>query len=421
MSKTTETEVAAADVALPEKYTELRSKIVDGSIAKTEAQELYDAFQKITPGENRATAVKKLCDDVYKDAGPDKFHTFVKQLAEVEKDVLNKQYPIPEKATPERTKQIQNAKGAEFYRNTSLARNVMVYECVQEGLGKGTYEALKVDNLKEAASTLNEIQIPDKVKDTYKIVNDFFKENKIERGAAINLTFHALYGTIRQYSSNEGNDIGRNSDEQKVIEGKLIHDVNQVAKNGVFFKNTTGSLDLVIAQLEGKAPTAEQIENSKNILKEVQKKVELIVPTPLTGHDNAIKTPASSVNKDSSPPVTKSPSFFDKVKAFVKEAQGIIKETVYKVLDNVVPGRRKMNEMINEVMNNPEPTLKSQASDLPKASKEVEPKVTKGVESEAKSKTWQKAISPALKVEAPTQTPAVKLSQHRKGMEGRGS
>jgi hypothetical protein len=393
MSKNTETEAV-----LPTKYTELRGKIVDGSITKAEAQELHDAFKDIKPDTSRAAAVKKLCDDVYKDSGPDKFHSFVKQLVEVEKDDVSKISPIPNNTTLEQAKPLQIERGANFYRNASLARNAMIFECTKEGLGKEAFEAFNNNDLAKGAAALSEIKIPDRVKDTYKSIDEFYKENKLETGAARNLVFHAINGAIQQMGVADGvAHPERSEQEQQDKQVKLQKDLNTVSSRGVFHKDTPGALDLIKAQIEAKEPTAQQIENSKTITQKVQEGITKSAPAPI-----AEQTALSQTK----PEPTKPPTLFDKVKAFVKEAQAATKETMHTAVENVIPGRRKLNQMSDEGKHNAESKPKEQTND---------------VTPEAKSRTWQKAFPSGTKIAPPPQTPAVKNNpQQHKGHGGRG-
>ena len=74
---------------LPDKYLELKDKIIDGSISPEETRELYDEFKKFGGDSNTAKAVENMMKDLDKTIEPEMLHGFVSKLVEVEKQVMN--------------------------------------------------------------------------------------------------------------------------------------------------------------------------------------------------------------------------------------------------------------------------------------------------------------------------------------------
>ncbi len=178
------------------------------------------------------------------------FHGFVSKLVEVEKEVLTQSTNSPSKRC------------AEFYRNTSLARDSMLYEASKGDFAKDVYENLKNGHTDRALDSLANLEVPDFLQDHYKSIKTFYKENGNEMGANTNLAFHAINGSIVKHAKKELGQDGVN---------KVIRATNKVMK-ATFDKSSPETYASLDAQIDGAKLDKKQLSAMKEA--SVQKFVE---------------------------------------------------------------------------------------------------------------------------------------------------
>ncbi len=210
----------------PDMYTQLRGKIVDGSISLEEIKQLYEKFDEIKKSDVKAEAIEAMNKDLHIDIASDKFHSFASKLVEVEKQIVIEQYPIKDTDSPEKKNSVQTKRCAEYMRNTSLAKNVMVYECTKNKFAKNISDSLIKGNPKEAKQRLSDLKIPDFLKEHYSSITKFYKENGNEVGAMTNLTFHSVLTSVSRYSKSSIKD-----DPKGIKQAELLMSANTAIKS----------------------------------------------------------------------------------------------------------------------------------------------------------------------------------------------
>jgi len=185
--------------SLPARYTELRDKIMDGSISLEETKQLYNEFAKLTPAETRAKVIEAMNKDLHTEISSEKFHSFASKLVEVEKQIVTEAHPIKDTDSPEKRKAGMQKRCAEYMRNTSLAKNVVLYECTKNGFAKDISESLLKGDKEGTKKHLANLKIPDYLQEHYSSITQFYKENGNEKGAMTNLVFHVINTSVTQY------------------------------------------------------------------------------------------------------------------------------------------------------------------------------------------------------------------------------
>jgi len=215
------------------------------------------------------------------------FHGFVSKLVEVEKEVVSQNSPSPEKCC------------AEFYRNTSLARDSMLYEASKGDFAKDVYENLKNGHTDRALDSLANLEVPDFLQDHYKSIKTFYKENGNEMGVNTNLAFHAINGSIIKHAKKELGQDGVN---------KVIRATNKVMK-ATFDKRSPETYASLDSQIDGAKLDKQQLSAMKKA--SVQKFVEKNgqIKKPLGEYlanfkdivSNVIKTIKSKISNNANP------------------------------------------------------------------------------------------------------------------------
>jgi hypothetical protein len=196
MSKQSENPIV---LNLPDMYTQLRGKIIDGSISLEETNQLYNEFAKITPAEARAKVIEAMNKDLHTEISSEKFHSFASKLVEVEKQIVTEAHPIKDTDSPEQRKAGMQKRCAEYMRNTSLAKNVVLYECTKNEFAKEISESLLKGDKEGTKKHLANLKIPDYLQEHYSSITQFYKENGNEKGAMTNLVFHVINTSVTQY------------------------------------------------------------------------------------------------------------------------------------------------------------------------------------------------------------------------------
>jgi hypothetical protein len=196
MSKQSENPIV---LNLPDMYTQLRGKIIDGSISLEETNQLYNEFAKITPAEARAKVIEAMNKDLHTEISSEKFHSFASKLVEVEKQIVTEAHPIKDTDSPEQRKAGMQKRCAEYMRNTSLTKNVVLYECTKNEFAKEISESLLKGDKEGTKKHLANLKIPDYLQEHYSSITQFYKENGNEKGAMTNLVFHIISTSVTQY------------------------------------------------------------------------------------------------------------------------------------------------------------------------------------------------------------------------------
>ena len=163
--------------SLPDRYTELPGKIMDGSISLEETKQLYNEFAKLTPAETRAKVIEAMNKNLHSEISSEKFHSFASKLVEVEKQIVTEAHPIKDTDSPEKRKAGMQKRCAEYMRNTSLAKNVVLYECTKNGFAKDISESLLKGDKEGTKKHLANLKIPDYLQEHYSSITQFYKEN----------------------------------------------------------------------------------------------------------------------------------------------------------------------------------------------------------------------------------------------------
>lgn len=95
MSKTDKNIEQETDSQFQKAYDALKSKILDGSISVEETRQLYDACNTIVGDSDKRIAISGVIEDL-ENSGitHEKYHDFVSNLVEVEKQVVTERFPI---------------------------------------------------------------------------------------------------------------------------------------------------------------------------------------------------------------------------------------------------------------------------------------------------------------------------------------
>ena len=180
-------------------YAQLKGKIMDGSISLEETKQLYKEFAKITPAKARAKGIEAMNKDLHTAISSEKFHSFAVKLVEVEKQIVTEAHPIKDTDSPEQRKAGMQKRCAEYMRNTSLTKNVVLYECTKNEFAKEISESLLKGDKEGTKKNLSNLKIPDYLQEHYSSIAQFYKENGNEKGAMTNLVFHVINTSVTQY------------------------------------------------------------------------------------------------------------------------------------------------------------------------------------------------------------------------------
>ncbi|MEM6338902.1 MAG: hypothetical protein AAF673_03120, partial [Pseudomonadota bacterium] len=247
----------------------LKSKILDGSISIEETRQLYDACKTVGNDKEKRIAIGGVIEDL-ENSGitHEKYHDFNSKLVKVEAQVVSENPRIDPSQPETKQKDAMKKRCAEYMRNTSLAKNVMLHECTKNGLGYDIYKDLKENNIEAATKKFQEFNVPDYLQDHYSTIGEFYKENGNAQGAATNLAFHALTTSINEYAKieltgNERNNIIRTS-------GKTY--------KSVYDPTIEGSRDRLMDQIPGKRVTVDFSNITPPDLKPSAPSVEEVVP-----------------------------------------------------------------------------------------------------------------------------------------------
>ncbi len=232
-------------LSLPEMYKQLRAKIIDGSISPEETKQLYSEFAKITPAEARAKGIKAMNKDLHTEISSEKFHSFASKLVEVEKQIVTEANPIKDTDLPEQRKAVMQKRCAEYMRNTSLAKNVVLYECTKNGFAKNISESLLKGDEKGTKKHLANLKIPDYLQEHYSSITQFYKENGNEKGAMTNLVFHVINTSVTQY--------GKATIQPGPEYNNFVKSLNAVSKK-VYSTKIPGSYNKLGSQIPGYTP-----------------------------------------------------------------------------------------------------------------------------------------------------------------------
>jgi hypothetical protein len=400
---------------LGEEYLKLKDKIVNGTVTKEEVEKLhadFNAYDKkdgkdIPRYQNKSTVIKDSMEDLGKSGiFKENMHKFVGQLFEIETKIEIDKINLGKQST------------GVMRENSSVLKPALTVECVQNGFARDIFEAVKNDTPKAAIEKMVNIEVPPFLQNHFSKMQEAYSLQKKEGGpgvktqenvdkyknaAASTLGFNAISNVVTSYIANE---IGGDR--------RVIDKYNDLSLS-VYKPKDPSSLISLNAKISGNTPNPQDLENLKKDAEARHNEIQVKNAqkpsffAPPDGQDNKVKiehSTQSQPHKDSPDPATKPPTLFDKVKAFVKEAQAATKETMHTVVENVIPGRRNLNQMFNEIKNSAESKPKEQTND---------------VTPEAKSRTWQKAFPSGTKIAPPPQTPAVKNNpQQHKGHGGRG-
>lgn len=188
--------------SLPENYAQVRAKIIDGTVSQEELSKLYDHYAAIKPAGTRAKEIQELIDDLHNSKpkiSTEKYHDFASKLVEVEKEKLMTRFPKSDD-NPELENQFKKSRCAEYFRNTSLAKNVVLDESMRAGVGQDIYQDLAKGRDKSAQLKLESLKVPDFLQNHYSSIKQFYKENGNELGAAKNLSFHIVSTAVSTYA-----------------------------------------------------------------------------------------------------------------------------------------------------------------------------------------------------------------------------
>jgi hypothetical protein len=236
----------------PDMYTQLRGKIIDGSISLEETKQLYKEFAKISPDKARAEAIEIMNKDLHPEISSDKFHSFAYKLVEVEKQIVTEAFPKKDTDSPEQRKAVTQKRCNEYMRNTSLAKNVVLYECTKNEFVKDISESLIKGNKEVAKEQLVGLKIPDYLQEHYSSITEFYKENGNEKGAMTNLVFHVVTTAASHY--------GKSSLDPVSVEYlNFVKSLNVVTKS-VYSPKIPGSYNPLGAQIPGYTPEAVPVQ-----------------------------------------------------------------------------------------------------------------------------------------------------------------
>ena len=223
-------------------YAQLKGKIMDGSISLEETKQLYNEFNKITPAQDGAKAIEAINKDLHQEISSEKFHSFASKLVEVEKQIVTEANPIKDTASPEQRKAGMQKRCAEYIRNTSLAKNVVLYECTKNGFAKDISESLLKGDKEGTKKHLANLKIPDYLQEHYSSITQFYKENGNEKGAMTNLVFHVVNTSVTQY--------GKATIQPGPEYNNFVISLNAVSKE-VYSTKIPGSYNKLGAQIPG--------------------------------------------------------------------------------------------------------------------------------------------------------------------------
>jgi hypothetical protein len=187
--------------APPENYAQVRAKIIDGTVTQQELSTLYDHYAAIKTAGSRAQEIQGLIDDLHNSKpkiSTEKYHDFASKLVEVEKEKLMKSFPKSD--DPELEDKNKKSRCADYFRNTSLAKNVVLDESMRAGVGQDIYQDLAKGKVQSATLKLESLKVPDFLQNHYSSIKQFYKENGNEMGAAKNLSFHIISTAVSTYA-----------------------------------------------------------------------------------------------------------------------------------------------------------------------------------------------------------------------------
>lgn len=207
--------------AFPENYAQVRAKIINGTVTQQELSTLYDHYAAINGFAQKAKGINSLIDDLHNNEPKitaEKYHDLASKLVEVEKEKVMAAFPVNENSEKERDN--KSKRTAEFFRNTSLAKLVVLDESKRNNFCRDVYEDIAAGRNGAAKEKLSNLEVPDFLKDHYSSIKEFYKENGKENGAARNMVFHIISTSIASFAEENG----RSGDVPKTTKG-LIEEV----------------------------------------------------------------------------------------------------------------------------------------------------------------------------------------------------
>jgi len=194
-------------------------------------------------------------------------------------------------------------------RNTSLAKNVMLYECTKNKFAKNISDSLIKGKPEEAKQRLSDLKIPDFLKEHYLSITKFYKENGNEAGAMTNLTFHSILTSVSQYGKSSIKD-----DPKGIKEAELLTSVNTAIKS-VYSPKIPWSDNSLGEQIPGYTQVPVQVEVSA-------KPIEMALSQ---GSEPVKKEP--SVSKEKSNPTSSRAKVASAINSFIDKAKEFISIT----------------------------------------------------------------------------------------------
>ncbi len=211
--------------AFPENYAQVRAKIIDGTVSQQELSNLYDHYAAIKGFTQKANGIGSLIDDLHKNEPKitaDNYHDLASKLVEVEKAKVMEAVPVNE-AEPDKELTNKSRRTAEFFRNTSLSKLVVLDESKRNNFCRDIYEDIAAGQNDVAKQKLSALEVPSFLKDHYSSIKEFYKENGKEIGAARNMVFHIISTSITSFAEEASRSTGGNerNDVPKAAKGLL--------------------------------------------------------------------------------------------------------------------------------------------------------------------------------------------------------
>ncbi len=203
--------------AFPKNYAQVRAKIIDGTVTQQELSQLYDHYAAIKGFTPKAEGITGLIDDLHKNEPKittEKYHDLASKLVEVEKAKVMEAIPVNQE-NPSKELENRSKRTAEFFRNTSLAKLVVLDESKRNNFCRDICEDIVKGRNGAAKEKLSNLEVPAFLKDHYSSIKEFYKENGKEIGAARNMVFHIISTSITSFAEevskrtggNERNDV----------------------------------------------------------------------------------------------------------------------------------------------------------------------------------------------------------------------
>ncbi len=394
--------------AFPENYAQVRAKIIDGTVTQQELSTLYDHYAAISGFTQKAQGIGNLINDLHNNEPKitaEKYHDLASKLVEVEKAKVMEAVPVNEKE-PDKELANKSKRTAEFFRNTSLSKLVVLDESKRNNFCRDVYEDIAAGRTKAAKEKLISLEVPDFLKDHYSSIKEFYKENGKEIGAARNMVFHIVSTSITSFAEEASRRTG----------GNERNDVPKAAKvllEEVYGRGNDPKLQPLIDQIPNKGveKTGESVisktpQPKKKVTFDLSKNT--IHEDPSHKPPSKMSTEAEAVEKPQKKGLIE--WFVEKVKNLLgkKDNSVPIEKTTGSNQEQNVPSARKRGE---EVVERPElvgPALKprelqptrkranamdkANAEEIGKIAKSTKPKPLEGQKQKAKHKSQDSGL-----------------------------